>query len=240
MSAPSVPEAARFSLAGRPAFLILPSADRMRPGLPWVGYAPAFPSLPGPEESWMFTQFLEAGIAIAGIDVGESYGSPAGRALFTALHRHLVRERNLSSRPALLARSRGGLMHINWAAEHPDSVSCIAGIYPVFNLASYPGLAKACGAYGMDEAGLAAALRDHNPVDRLGPLARARVPILAIHGDNDAVVPLPDNSGLLADRYGALGGPVTLIVVPGGGHDYSTGWFESPDLVRFVIANAGK
>ena len=240
MSAPGVPEAARFSLAGRPAFLILPPADRVRPGLPWVGYAPTFPSLPGPEEGWMFSRFLDAGIAIAGIDVGESYGSPAGRALFTELHRHLAGERGLSARPALLARSRGGLMHINWAAENPDLVSCIAGIYPVCNLASYPGLAKACGAYGTDEAGLAAALREHNPVERLGPLASARVPILAIHGDNDAVVPLPDNSGLLARRYRELGGPVTLIVVPGGGHDYSTAWFESPELVRFVIENARK
>jgi len=29
-------------------------------------------------EKWMFDQFLKAGITIAGVDVGESYGSPKG------------------------------------------------------------------------------------------------------------------------------------------------------------------
>ena len=52
-------------------------------------------------------------------------------------------------------------------------VAGIAGIYTVCDLRSFPGLAKACGAYGMDEAALAACLADHNPVDRLRPLAEA-------------------------------------------------------------------
>ena len=33
----------------------------------------------------MFEKFRDAGIAVAGVDVGESYGSPAGRKLYTAL-----------------------------------------------------------------------------------------------------------------------------------------------------------
>jgi hypothetical protein len=43
-----------------------------------VWYAPTLPNLPGPEERWMFEKFRAAGIAVAGIDAGESYGSPAG------------------------------------------------------------------------------------------------------------------------------------------------------------------
>ena len=43
-------------------------------------YAPTLPGLPGPEEKWMvFQKFLDAGMAIAGIDAGESFGSPSGR-----------------------------------------------------------------------------------------------------------------------------------------------------------------
>ena len=38
-------------------------------------------------------QFLENGIAIAGVDVGESYGSPAGRALYSALYEELTGRR---------------------------------------------------------------------------------------------------------------------------------------------------
>ena len=229
-----------FSVEGRTAFLILPATRPSTNAVPWVWYAPTLSGLPGPEEKWMFAQFLAAGIAVAGIDVGESYGSPAGRALFSALYEELVRNRGLSPKACLLARSRGGLMLYNWAAEHPDSVACIAGIYPVCNPGSYPGLKSAAGAYGMTEAQLAARLADHNPIDRLAPLAKARVPIYHIHGDSDAVVPLDRNSGPLAQRYKELSGEMTLNVVKGRGHVMWEGWFQCQALVDFVIAHAPK
>jgi pimeloyl-ACP methyl ester carboxylesterase len=225
-----------FSLEGRTAFLILPARRAGAGPAPWVWYAPTLEAYPGPEEQWMFERFLAAGLAVAGVDVGESCGSPAGRAGFSALYAELTGNRGFSTRPCLLARSRGGLMHYNWAAEHPEAVACIAGVYPVCDLRSYPGLAKAASAYGLAEAGLAAALPAHNPVDRLEPLARAGVPVFHIHGDNDTAVPLETNSGELARRYRALGGQMTLKLVPGGGHDMSPGWFQCQELVDFVVA----
>lgn len=228
-----------FTVAGATAFLIAPERGAGDAPTPWVWYAPTLPGLPGPEERWMFRRFLDAGIAIAGIDVGESFGSPAGRALFSALREELVARRGFAPRACLLARSRGGLMLYNWAAEHPESVACIAAIYPVCNLLSYPGVAKACGAYGLTEQELAAHLAEHNPIDRLAPLARAGVPIFHIHGDADTVVPLEDNSAEVARRYRALGGAMTLRVVEGQGHNMWPGWFECEELVDFVVAHAG-
>jgi pimeloyl-ACP methyl ester carboxylesterase len=228
-----------WRVCGRPAFLLLPTERPAGRPTPWVWYAPTLPGLPGPEEKWMFERFLAAGIAVAGIDVGESYGSPAGSALFTALHDELVGRRGLAPKAVLLGRSRGGLMLINWAADHPDQVAGIAGIYPVCNLASYPGLARACGAYGLTEAELTRRLGEFNPVDRLGRLAQAKVPIFLLHGDRDATVPLEANSGALAQRYTALGGPVTLRLQPGRGHDMWEGWFQSPELVEFVLRQSG-
>jgi hypothetical protein len=233
-----------FEVAGRPAFLILPPAPRRptEPGarqrVPWAWYAPTLPGLPAVEERWMFDRFLAAGVAIAGVDVGESYGSPDGRAVYSALHEELVGRRGLAKRAALLARSRGGLMLYNWAAEHPESVACIAGIYPVCNLASYPGLARAGAAYGLDEAQLAAALSAHNPIERLAPLAAARIPILHVHGDRDEVVPLPTNSGTVLQRYTQLGGAMVLLTIEGRGHDMWSGWFQNQALVDFVITHA--
>ena len=186
----------------------------------------------------MFEKFLAAGIAIAGIDVGESYGSPDGRALFTAFYAELHGRRGLSATPVLLGRSRGGLMLLNWAAEHPENVAAFAGIYPVCNLASYPGLEKAAGAYALTPAELAAQLTRHNPIDRLAPLAAARVPLFSIHGDADRLVPLADNSALLAARYRALGGTAQLIVPPGQGHSMWSGFFQSAELVDFVLRHA--
>lgn len=227
-----------FVISGRPAFLIPAPAGAAEKSKPWVWYAPTLPPYPGKEERWLFEQFLAAGIAIAGIDVGESYGSPAGRKLFTALHTEMSQSRGYSPRPVLLGRSRGGLMTLSWAAENPDKVAAFAGIYPVCNLASYPGVAKAASAYGLTAQQLQAHLAEHNPIDRLAPLAAARVPLFAIHGDIDKVVPLEANSGLLKERYTALGGAMELIVPAGQGHNLWRGFFESAELVAFVQRHA--
>jgi len=222
------------------AFLILPENPEPDTLIPWVWYAPTLEDLPGKQETWMFGQFLKNGIAIAGVDVGESYGSPEGRAVYSALYQELVETRGFAKRACLLARSRGGLMLYNWAAEHPRSVACIAGIYPVGDLSSYPGLAGACGAYGMTEEQLAGKLAENNPIDRLAPLAKAKVPLFHLHGDCDKVVPLNKNSGELNKRYAKLGGEMTLEVVKGQGHNYWPGWFHNQDLVDFVITHARK
>ena len=80
-----------FGVEGHTAFLIPSDVAASAKSKPWVWYAPTLPGLPAKEEEWMFERFLAAGIAIAGIDVGESYGSPAGRKLFSALHAQLER-----------------------------------------------------------------------------------------------------------------------------------------------------
>ncbi|MBT3344456.1 MAG: hypothetical protein HN404_15740 [Gemmatimonadetes bacterium] len=226
-----------FDLDGNTAFLITPprsdTAD-VNP-IPWVWYAPTLPGLPGAEEAWMFTQFLHEGMAIAGIDVGESYGSPAGRASFTAFHQELTEVRGLSSKACLFARSRGGLMLYNWAVEHPDCVASIAGIYPVCSPASYPGAETAAPAYGLTTDQFIEELPNHDPLERLAPLAAANVPIFHIHGDSDTVVPLEANSARLARRYDELAAPMTLRVIEGGGHDMWDGWFRCEELVDFII-----
>jgi len=244
----------QFTVAGRPAFLIpappAAASDRARDSAPpsvpsaapkpWVWYAPTLPPYPGNEERWLIERLLAAGVSIAGIDVGESYGAPAGRAQFTALHDHLVRTRGYAAKPVLLGRSRGGLQLLAWAADHPDRVAAFAGIYPVCNLLSYPGLAKAAPAYGLTTHQLAASLTAHNPVDRLAPLAAARVPLFAIHGDVDKLVPLETNSALVRDRYAALGGTMELIVPAGQGHNLWPGFFQSSELLAFILHHAGR
>jgi pimeloyl-ACP methyl ester carboxylesterase len=224
-----------FSVAGHTAFLIPAKADGA--AKPWVWYAPTLPVYPGAMEKWMFEKFRDAGIAVAGIDAGESYGSPAGRKLFTALHAELV-ARGYSRKPVLLGRSRGGLQLLSWAENHPDKVAGFAGIYPVCNLASYPGIAKAAPAYELKPDELQARLAEFNPVDRLATLAKAGVPLFAIHGDSDKLVPLALNSGLLKERYTALGGTLKLIVPVGQGHNMWTGFFQCAELVSFVKARA--
>src|SRR4051794_36108523 len=229
-----------FLVAGRPAFILAPPEGKRGTPQPWVFYAPTLPGYPDVHEKWMHEQFLAAGVAVAGIDVGEAYGSPKGRELFTTFHRQLTGERGFAARPCLLGRSRGGLWVTSWAIENPDKVAGIAGIYPVFDLRSYPGLDKAAPAYGLAPKELEARLGDLNPIGRIGVLAERRVPAFFIHGDEDKVVPLGANSEAFAARYRAAGAgeAVTLVVAKGQGHNYWPGFFRCQELIDFAIARA--
>jgi pimeloyl-ACP methyl ester carboxylesterase len=227
-----------FLVQGRTAFIIPAAKVAVGSAVPWVWYAPTLPNLPGGSEKWMFEKFTNTGIAVAGIDVGESYGSPTGRALYSALYEELTGNRGFSKKPVMLGRSRGGLMTLGWAVENPDRVGGFAGIYPVCNVTSYPGIAKAAPAYQMTGDELQSHLAEHNPVDRLSALAKAGVPLFAIHGDVDKVVPLEANSALVKSRYEALGGSMHLIIPPGQGHNMWEGFFQCEELVGFVAKHA--
>lgn len=229
-----------FLIEDRPTFVLLPPARLRTKPQPWVLYAPTLPGLPDRHEKWMHQRFLDAGVAVAGIDVGEAYGSPKGRQLFDACYRELTARRGFAPRSCLLCRSRGGLWAASWAADHPDKVSGLAGIYPVFDLRSYPGLARSAPAYGLTTKELESRLATLNPIERVGHLATAKVPALLIHGDEDKTVPLKENSAEFVARYKGEGaeGIVKLIVAKGQGHNYWEGFFRCQELVDFAIARA--
>jgi pimeloyl-ACP methyl ester carboxylesterase len=230
----------RLSVDGRPGFIFMPPEGKRSTPQPWVMYAPTLAGYPDGHEKWMHQQFLDAGIAVAGIDVGEAFGSPKGRQGLTALYAELTRKRGFALRPILLGRSRGGLWVTSWALENPDKVAGIAGIYPVFDLLTYPGLARGAPAFGLSEAELKSKLGELNPINHVDVLARHKVPVFLIHGDDDKVVPLKQNSAELVARYKATGqgNLVTLIVAEGQGHNYWEGFFRCQPLVDFVISRA--
>ena len=91
-------------------------------------------------------------------------------------------------------------MLLCWACENADKVGGFAGIYPVCDISSYPGVEQAAAAYRLTAGELQMQLAQHNPPDRLQKLAKAKVPFFAIHGDVDGVVPLDRNSGLIAQQ----------------------------------------
>lgn len=229
-----------FRVDGRPAFIMWPEIEKRSVRQPWVWYAPTLPGNPDKHEKWMHEQFLNAGIAVAGIDIGESFGSPQGQKHFDAFYRNLTRQRGFSRKMCLLGRSRGGLMIGNWAVKNPDKVAAVAGIYPVFDLRSYPGIKRAAPAYEMSASDLEQKLSLHNPVAIINVLAKANIPVFLIHGDVDKVVPLEKNSAAVLNVYETLGVKelVQLDVVEGQGHNYWPGFFRSEALVKFAIKHA--
>ncbi len=232
--------AERFDVLGRKAFVMMPEKSRRSQPQPWIFYAPTLGSYPDSHENWMHQQFVDAGIAVAGVDVGEAYGSPNVFEYFNGLYDELVKKRGFAPKAALLGRSRGGLWVSSWAASAPDKVAGISGIYPVFDFLTYPGLKRAAPAYGLGPDRLEAAAAELNPINKAGLLAKAGIPVFIIHGEDDKVVPLEKNSAELKRRYEAVGrgNQIELITIKGQGHNFWPGFFHCQELVDFTIARA--
>ena len=236
----ALPGTENLTVAGRPAFVFMPPENLRTQPQPWIFYAPTLPDLPDKAERWMHEQFLAAGVAVVGVDVGEAYGSPKSRETFDALYAELIQRRGFAAKPCLLGRSRGGLAVSSWAIAHPARIAGLAGIYPVFDWRSYPKLEKAAPAYGLTAQELAARSAELNPVERLGVLARAGVPAFLIHGSQDTLVPLRENSAEFARHYREAGaeGLLQLVILEGQGHNMFEGFFHSQELVDFAVARA--
>jgi pimeloyl-ACP methyl ester carboxylesterase len=128
----------------------------------------------------------------------------------------------------------------SWAAAHPERVAGLAGIYPVFDLRSYPGLASAAAAYQLSSEELEARLATLNPIAQIQALVTAQIPSFLIHGDTDTVVPIGPNSLAFREVYtkGKASALFQLEILPGQGHNMFNGFFQSLPLVEFAIAQA--
>jgi hypothetical protein len=229
--------AEKFDVAGHTAFLYV--APKPAPGKPWLWYAPTLKGISLAGRKMYFEAFMKAGISLAGFDLGEVRGGPASSAEFTKFYDAMVK-RGFSPKPILLGQSRGGIMTLAWAFRNPDKLRAWVGIYPVCNLTSYPmkNLPVTLADYGMTEAEFRTKLSELNPVDNLKWLLANKVPMFAVHGDSDTLVPYNDNTKILKERYEVGGGQITVKVIPGEGHKATPSFFECPELVQFVLKHA--
>jgi dienelactone hydrolase len=231
--------------------MVLPAQAGGGAARPWVWYQPTLlgphptaPALnpgncvyPNDLHTWLFSRLLAQGFCIGGVEAGETYGNFTGRAAQTAFYDAVVPEFHLAAKACLLPQSRGGLMHYNWAVEHPERVQCVGAIYPVTDIRTWVGVAKIAElGYGLPAQTLLAHMDQYNPIDRLAPLAAQHVPILHIHGDQDSVVPAEENTLEFARRYRALGGEIEVVTIPGQGHNSEPVFFQSPQLLEFFLA----
>jgi pimeloyl-ACP methyl ester carboxylesterase len=209
-----------FEVAGRPAVLVKPKTPA--PGNPWIWRTEFFGHEPQGDIA-----LLGQGWHVAYFKVSDMYGAPPAVDLMTQFHDYLVKTDGLNQRAVLEGFSRGGLYAVNFAAAHPEDT---AGLYldaPVLDIRSWPGgkgagkgdarcWQQALAIYGLTED----TAKDFkgNPLDHIDSIAAAKIPILAICGDSDKVVPYPENTAILAERYKKLGGNIDVILKPGGDH----------------------
>lgn len=229
-----------FTVDGKPVLVVVPKVAA--PGKPWVWHGEFFGHKPAPDIA-----LLGRGFHIVYMSLPDMLGAPAAVAHWEALHRELTRRHGFAKKPALVGLSRGGLYVYNWASAHPDKVSCLYGDAPVCDFKSWPsGKGKGPGSkrdwqlvmerYGFKTEAEALAYPG-NPVDRLAPLAKAKVPLLHVYGDADEVVPWDENTGVIAERYRKLGGSITLIAKPGVKH-HPHGLEDSTPIVEFIWENS--
>lgn len=227
-----------FEQGGRGCIVVTPRV--VAEGKPWIWRARFFGHQPQTDIA-----LLNQGYHVAYTNVGGLFGSPEAVGIWDRFYDYLTTKHGFHTRPALEGMSRGGLIIFNWAKANPGKVSCIYGDAPVCDFKSWPGgkgngkggggAWQAClNAYGFTEA--EALTAKVNPVDGLGRLAAARVPVLNVVGDADVVVPVSENTAVLQERYTKLKGPIEVIHKPGIGHHPHS--FKDPKLiVDFVLAN---
>lgn len=228
-----------FELDGVRCYVVLP--HEAAKGRPWIWRARFFGHQPQVDIA-----LLERGYHLAYTDVAGLFGSPKAVERFDRFYEYLTNRHGFGKRPFLEGMSRGGLIALNWVIDNPDRVSAVYVDAPVCDIRSWPGGKgkgkgspadwRAClAAYGLTEDESVTA--KVSPIDRLEPLAKAKVPILSVCGDADEVVPIEENTRVLQQRYERLGGPIEVIVKRGVGHHPHS--LEDPTpIVEFLLRHA--
>ncbi|WP_221031058.1 alpha/beta hydrolase family protein [Actomonas aquatica] len=223
-----------FVFEGHEAIVVVP--DQPAPGRPWLWRARFWGHAPESD-----VLLLERGFHIAYCDVADLFGSPTAVERWNHFYTAMTRDYGLAPKVALKGLSRGGLIIYNWAKANPDKVSCIYGDAPVCDLRSWPGSRRdlprwqvVLDLYGLSEDEIDTA--PVSPIHGLKPLAAAGVPLLHVVGDRDETVPVADNTAVLAARYRALGGSITIIHKPDVAH-HPHGLEDSTPIVDFILAH---
>lgn len=222
-----------FAYQDREAIVVCPK--HAATGNPWIWRPAFFGAFASVDE-----ELLRRGFHVVYYDLTHLYGSPRARKSGTDFYWNMVRMYGLSPKVTLEGFSRGGLFAYNWAADHPDKVACIYVDAPVCNVFSWPGRSP-------ENAGLWKGLLEEwgltddqmnsfsgNPIDRLKPLADARIPVICVCGDSDKVVPFSENSAIVRQRYTAMGAPFELILKPGVDH-HPHNLSDPAPVVDFII-----
>lgn len=199
-------------------------------GKPWVwrarfwGHEPQFD-----------LAMLEKGYHVVYCDVGGLFGNETAVERWNRYHQWLTREHGFAEKAVLEGMSRGGLIIYNWAIANPDKVAAIYGDAPVLDLRSWPkfqsrGLQRAYD-FQSEEAFNA---WQGNPIDNLGALAKAKIPIIHVVGDRDTTVPVSENTAIAEKRYREMGGLIKVIHKEDGGHHPHSLKDPTP-IVEFII-----
>jgi pimeloyl-ACP methyl ester carboxylesterase len=192
-----------FGLDGVEGFITIIVPMTAAAGKPWVYRAGVVE-----RDAVVDLALLAKGFHIVVGPVPYNSDGPALRS-WNAVYSHLT-SHGFSTKPVMEGAGRAAGEVYAWAIENPDKVSCIYAENPV----------------------LRCHMSKTQPLDNLGPLARAGVPLLHVCGSLDPA--LSENTRVVEKRYKELGGQITVIVKEGEGH-YPLPPKDLPPIVEFII-----
>jgi pimeloyl-ACP methyl ester carboxylesterase len=227
-----------FQFEGRQCYAVEPKTPA--PGKPWLWRARFWGHRPEVDLA-----LLDKGFHLVYMDVVEMLGNQEAVEHWNHFYDLVTGRYGLAPKVALEGMSRGGLYVYSWGSANPTKVAAIYADAPVCDITTWPmtgpdGTFSATGwklltaAFGFKTPEDARAYKG-NPIDILEPLARAKVPLLHVVGDADDVVPVARNTAVLAQRYKALGGEITVIHKPGIGHVH--GLDDPTPIIQFLLRN---
>lgn len=230
-----------FELEGRACIVVCPK--EVAEGKPWLWRARFWDHEPQTDIA-----LLGKGFHVAYTDVANLFGNAVAVDAWDKFYTFLTETHGFNKKPAIMAISRGGLIAYNFTSKFPERVACIYADAPVCDIKSWPGgfgegsgnsneMQPCLDAYGLDEKTI------HefkgNPIDKLEPIAKAKIPLLNICGTADKGVPMKENTTVLAERYRALGGDIQIIAKEGVGHHPHS--LEDPTpIVDFILKHTAQ
>lgn len=234
-----------FKFQGREAWIVEPRANDIRgryfpSNFPeekkvrkwfWVPQWPsAFPERNGVNE------LLALGYYMIHVDIHDTFGNAAGMQRVKDFY-NFLRSMDFAEKGAFIGMSYGGLYTMRILAEFPEIGSCAYLDAPVCDLnfleftnRDRTDTAKAYGLTNVDD------LRNHplSPVNNYQKIADAKIPIHLLLPLSDSTVEPATNGALLAERYAAAGGPITLVNRNAWGH-HPHGMDNPLELVKFIL-----
>ncbi len=216
---------------GRQAIIVAPA--KAAEGRPWI-WRPAFFGVFASVDSAL----LERGFHVAYYDLTHLYGSPRAMKLGDMFYKVMTQAYKLNKKVTLEGFSRGGYFALNWAATYPNKVACLYVDAPVCDIESWPSRKESklwndfLTEWGLTETEMSGF--KGNPTDRVEPVAKAGIPVIAVCGTADKVVPYNENFANWKERYEQLGGKVKLILKEGCDHHPHS--LENPtEIVEFIM-----
>lgn len=225
-----------FSCEGHDGCVIFPHTP-LQPGNRWIWRAEFLGAFDTVDRA-----LLERGWCLTYFHISDMYGCPQAVEWMESFRQLVVSEWNLNDKTVLEGFSRGGLYACNYAAAHPDKVSCLYLDAPLLDIRNWPGGFATnprqdkewedCKRwYGLTDE---TAKDFHgNPLDKAEDLCRAGIPILLVAGLADKTLEYSENGGRLNAIYERLGGTIHTVLKPDCDH-HPHSLADPTELVAFI------